>query len=58
VTLPSRNGRLVAARYRARASRCTQTEGSESPAAGFLAGWMFLCAKSASAVTAALGFAG
>ncbi len=29
-----------------------------SPAAGFLAGWMFLCAKSASAATAALGFAG
>jgi APA family basic amino acid/polyamine antiporter len=25
---------------------------------GFLAGWMFLCAKSASAATAALGFAG
>ena len=29
-----------------------------TPAAGFLAGWMFLCAKSASAATAALGFAG
>jgi len=29
-----------------------------SPAAGFTAGWMFLCAKSASAATAALGFAG
>jgi APA family basic amino acid/polyamine antiporter len=29
-----------------------------SPSAGFLAGWMFLCAKSASAATAALGFAG
>jgi len=29
-----------------------------SPAAGFLAGWMFLCAKSASAATAAIGFAG
>lgn len=28
------------------------------PAAGFLAGWMFLLAKSASAATAALGFAG
>lgn len=28
------------------------------PAAGFTAGWMFLCAKSASAATAALGFAG
>ncbi|MEN0019751.1 MAG: APC family permease [Planctomycetota bacterium] len=27
------------------------------PAAGFAAGWMFLCAKSASAATAALGFA-
>lgn len=27
------------------------------PAAGFTAGWMFLCAKSASAATAALGFA-
>ncbi len=26
--------------------------------AGFLAGWMFLCAKSASAATAALGFSG
>lgn len=26
------------------------------PAAGFTAGWMFLCAKSASAATAALGF--
>src|SRR5688572_23302527 len=25
---------------------------------GFIAGWMFLCAKSASAATAALGFAG
>ncbi len=29
-----------------------------SPAAGFTAGWMFLCAKAASAATAALGFAG
>lgn len=29
-----------------------------SPAYGFTAGWMFLCAKSASAATAALGFAG
>jgi basic amino acid/polyamine antiporter, APA family len=29
-----------------------------NPAAGFVAGWMFLCAKSASAATAALGFAG
>ncbi|MCR9076500.1 MAG: APC family permease, partial [bacterium] len=29
-----------------------------SPAMGFSAGWMFLCAKSASAATAALGFAG
>jgi APA family basic amino acid/polyamine antiporter len=28
------------------------------PAAGFTAGWMFLCAKCASAATAALGFAG
>lgn len=28
------------------------------PAAGFLAGWLFLMAKSASAATAALGFAG
>jgi len=28
------------------------------PALGFSAGWMFLCAKSASAATAALGFAG
>lgn len=28
-----------------------------SPALGFSAGWMFLCAKSASAATAALGFA-
>ncbi len=28
------------------------------PAAGRVAGWMFLCAKSASAATAALGFAG
>jgi APA family basic amino acid/polyamine antiporter len=27
------------------------------PAAGFTAGWMFLCAKTASAATAALGFA-
>lgn len=29
-----------------------------SPTLGFVAGWMFLCAKSASAATAALGFAG
>ncbi len=29
-----------------------------NPALGFTAGWMFLCAKSASAATAALGFAG
>ena len=29
-----------------------------SPALGFSAGWMFLCAKSASAATAALGFSG
>lgn len=29
-----------------------------SPAFGFTAGWMFLCAKSASAATAALGFSG
>lgn len=29
-----------------------------TPSLGFLAGWMFLCAKSASAATAALGFAG
>jgi len=29
-----------------------------SPPLGFTAGWMFLCAKSASAATAALGFAG
>lgn len=29
-----------------------------SPQAGFAAGWMFLCAKSASAATAALGFSG
>ena len=29
-----------------------------SPAAGFAAGWVFLCAKSASAATAALGAAG
>lgn len=29
-----------------------------SPAAGFTAGWMFLCAKTASAATAALGFSG
>lgn len=29
-----------------------------NPVAGFTAGWMFLCAKSASAATAALGFAG
>jgi APA family basic amino acid/polyamine antiporter len=28
------------------------------PVAGFTAGWMFLCAKSASAATAALGFSG
>ncbi len=28
------------------------------PIAGFLAGWLFLCAKSASAATAALGFSG
>jgi len=28
------------------------------PALGFSAGWMFMCAKSASAATAALGFAG
>jgi APA family basic amino acid/polyamine antiporter len=28
------------------------------PTPGFVAGWMFLCAKSASAATAALGFAG
>jgi APA family basic amino acid/polyamine antiporter len=28
------------------------------PALGFIAGWLFLCAKSASAATAALGFAG
>ncbi len=28
------------------------------PSVGFTAGWMFLCAKSASAATAALGFAG
>jgi len=28
------------------------------PALGFTAGWMFLCAKSASAATAAMGFAG
>ncbi|MEX0936940.1 MAG: APC family permease [Pirellulales bacterium] len=28
------------------------------PRLGFVAGWMFLCAKSASAATAALGFAG
>lgn len=28
------------------------------PSLGFAAGWMFLCAKSASAATAALGFAG
>ncbi len=28
------------------------------PMAGFTAGWMFLCAKSASAATAALGFSG
>lgn len=29
-----------------------------TPSFGFAAGWMFLCAKSASAATAALGFAG
>lgn len=29
-----------------------------SPSLGFVAGWLFLCAKSASAATAALGFAG
>src|SRR5690606_37738087 len=29
-----------------------------SPVAGFSAGWMFVCAKSASAATAALGAAG
>lgn len=29
-----------------------------SPRLGFVAGWLFLCAKSASAATAALGFAG
>jgi APA family basic amino acid/polyamine antiporter len=29
-----------------------------TPGIGFAAGWMFLCAKSASAATAALGFAG
>jgi len=29
-----------------------------TPVLGFTAGWMFLCAKSASAATAALGFAG
>jgi APA family basic amino acid/polyamine antiporter len=29
-----------------------------NPTLGFTAGWMFLCAKSASAATAALGFAG
>jgi APA family basic amino acid/polyamine antiporter len=29
-----------------------------NPLAGFTAGWMFLCAKSASGATAALGFAG
>lgn len=29
-----------------------------SPGLGFCAGWLFLCAKSASAATAALGFAG
>lgn len=28
------------------------------PALGFIAGWMFLCAKTASAATAALGFSG
>jgi APA family basic amino acid/polyamine antiporter len=29
-----------------------------NPTLGFIAGWLFLCAKSASAATAALGFAG
>ncbi len=29
-----------------------------NPTLGYIAGWMFLCAKSASAATAALGFAG
>ena len=29
-----------------------------NPTLGFTAGWMFLCAKTASAATAALGFAG
>src|SRR5690606_8909573 len=29
-----------------------------NPTLGFVAGWMFLCAKSASAATAALGFGG
>jgi hypothetical protein len=29
-----------------------------SPTLGFIAGWMFLCAKTASAATAALGFGG
>src|SRR5688572_6223946 len=29
-----------------------------SPSLGFTAGWMFLCAKTASAATAALGFSG
>jgi len=29
-----------------------------TPSLGFIAGWMFLCAKTASAATAALGFAG
>ncbi|MFC1757291.1 APC family permease [Planctomycetota bacterium] len=29
-----------------------------SPSTGFVAGWLFVCAKSASAATAALGFAG
>lgn len=29
-----------------------------TPSAGFTAGWMFLCAKTASAATAALGFSG
>src|SRR5690554_4598254 len=29
-----------------------------TPTFGFIAGWMFLCAKTASAATAALGFAG
>jgi APA family basic amino acid/polyamine antiporter len=29
-----------------------------TPALGFSAGWMFLCAKSASAASAALGFSG